>query len=69
MKTGFVNKRRSRKGSISFNPNRQFIAEAVQEYLEKGGKINQLKPDENTLKNSWMISDLSSEVDEFLIGQ
>jgi energy-coupling factor transporter ATP-binding protein EcfA2 len=68
MKTRFISKRRSRKGSVSFNPNRQFIAEAVQEYLKQGGKINQLKPDENTLKNSWMIKDVNSDVDEFLIG-
>lgn len=69
MKKQFVSKRRSRKGSVSFNPNRQFIEEAVQAYLKNGGTINQIAVDDTALEKSWMVSDIGSEVDEFLSGQ
>lgn len=65
----FVNKRRARKGSVSFNPNRQFIEEAMQEYLKEGGQINQIEVDEKAFEQSFMINDVGSEVDEFLAGQ
>ncbi|MBU2645369.1 hypothetical protein KKI24_11745 [bacterium] len=69
VKKPFVNKRRSRKGTISFDPNRQYIEEAIAAYLKNGGKINHIKADEKSFENSWMINDVSSDVDEFLNGQ
>jgi len=69
MKKQFVSKRRYRKGSISFNPNRQFIEDAVEAYLQKGGTINQIEVDEESFEKSWMINDVSTEVDAFLNGQ
>jgi len=39
--------RRKNRG-IAFNPNREYLSSAVSEYLSKGGKITQLKAeDEN----------------------
>lgn len=69
MKKRFVNSRRSRKGAKSFDPNSEYIQDAVEQFLKSGGKINYLQPDESTLKNSWVTSDGVSDVDEFLIGQ
>lgn len=69
MKKKFINRRRSRKGTIAFKPDHQFIEQAVATYLEKGGRINRIEVDEKSFENSWMINDVSSEVDEFLNGQ
>ena len=69
MKQQFISRGSSRKGAKSFNPNSQFIQDAIQEYLKNGGKINQLQPDDSSLKKTWMATDISSDVDEFLIGQ
>ena len=69
MQKKFVNKRRSRKGSVSFNPSSQFIDEAVQEYLKGGGKIDHIEVDEKAFEKSWMINDVGSDVDDFLNGQ
>lgn len=68
MKKKFVNKRRSR-GAVSFNPNRQYIEDAIQQYLKEGGEINHIEVDEKAFESSWMLNDVSSEVDEFLSGQ
>jgi len=68
MQQKFINKRRSR-GAVSFNPNRQFIEEAVAAYLKDGGKINHIEVDEKALEKSWMINDIGSDVDDFLAGQ
>jgi hypothetical protein len=61
-------RRRNRKGSISFNPDRQFIAGAVEDFLRNGGKIEQLKPDESSFKHSMNRHDGSLDADEFLLG-
>lgn len=60
-------KRRHRKGSVSFNPDRGFINSAVEEFLNKGGKIEQLKPDESSFKNSMTRHEGSLDADEFLL--
>ncbi len=63
------NKRRvSRKKSISFKPSRKLIENAMEEYLNRGGKITKLEPKTNSedilnIKNSFL------EVDEFLTGE
>lgn len=61
-------KRRNRKGSVSFNPDSQFIANAVDEFLKNGGKIAQLKPDEDSFKHTMDRHDGSLDADEFLLG-
>ena len=40
--TKFPGRRRKRR-HLSFNPNSEFIAQAVEEYLKDGGKITQLE--------------------------
>ncbi len=69
MKNAFGSKKRGRKRSVSFNPDSQYIRTAVDEFLKGGGKINQVVADEKSFENTWMNLDVSSEVDDFLIGQ
>lgn len=61
-------KRRNRRGSVSFNPDSQFIANAVNDFLKKGGKIEQVKPDETSFKHAMDRHDGSLDADEFLLG-
>ncbi len=69
MKKKFVNRRRTRKGALSFRPDRQYVEQAVAAFLEEGGKINHIEANEKSFESSWMINDVSSDVDEFLNGQ
>ena len=56
-----------RRRHLAFNPNSQFIAEAVEEYLKGGGKITQLEAqDEKNKQDSWMMIDDTKEADDFL---
>ena len=68
-KTAQINRRQIRVGTVKYNPSHDDISDAMEEFLKKGGKINQLKPDERTFKQSWMTVDVSSDVDDFLLGQ
>ena len=68
MKNSIRIKRRNRKGSVSFNPDSQFIATAVNDFLKNGGKIEQLRPDESSFKHSMNRHDGSLDADEFLLG-
>ncbi len=68
MKNSIRIKRRNRKGTVSFNPDRKFIATAVDDFLKKGGKIEQLRPDESSFKHSMNRHDGSLDADEFLLG-
>ena len=61
-------KRRARRGSVSFNPDSQFIESAVQDFLKKGGKIEMLTPDESSFRQSMNVNDGSLDADEFLLG-
>ena len=56
-----------RKRHVAFNPNREYVAEAVEQYLQNGGKIEQLKdqPDRRT-EATWISVEDNSEADEFL---
>ncbi len=68
-KTTYKGRRQSRFGSVKYNPSRVDIAKATEEFLKTGGQINQLQPDERTFKQSWVNVDVSSDVDDFLLGQ
>ena len=58
---------RRRRRHLSFDPNSQFIAEAVEEYLKGGGKITQLEAQsENGNQDNWPNMDDTKEADEFL---
>ena len=64
-----INRRQSRTGTVKYNPSHDDVSAALEEFLSKGGKINRLEPDENTFKKSLLTVDVSSDVDEFLLGQ
>ncbi len=59
--------RRHRRGSVSFNPDRQYVSSAVDAFLKQGGKIEQLKPDERSLKETMARHEGSLDADEFLL--
>lgn len=67
-KSGFKIKRRQRKGSVSFNPDRTYVASAVEDFLNNGGKIEVLKADEESFKAALTRSEGSLDADEFLLG-
>ena len=64
-----INRRQTRTGSVKYNPSHDDVSAALEEFLNKGGKIDKLEPDEKTFKNSLLAVDVSSDVDEFLLGQ
>ncbi|MBU3914631.1 hypothetical protein KKA14_03775 [bacterium] len=63
-----ITKRRQRRGSVSFNPDHQYVLKAVDEFLKSGGQIVQIHADEKTFQQSIMINDGSLDADEFLLG-
>lgn len=60
-------KKRNRATSF-FNPNRSEIANAVDEYLDKGGTITKIEVDEKNYKDFLSLRELPSAADEFLSG-
>lgn len=67
MKPNRINSKHRRKRHLSFNPNHEFIAEAVEEYLKNGGKIEKLKNQPDKAEQSaWLAVEDNSEADEFL---
>ncbi len=61
-------RRRQRKGSVSFNPDRRFLEGAVEDYLKNGGKIVQIAADEKSFEHSMERHEGSLDADEFLLG-
>ena len=57
--------RRSRK-AISFNPNRNFVSSAVEEYLKSGGTITKIEIDEDAYQAFIKMRDAAA--DDFLKG-
>jgi hypothetical protein len=58
---------RRRRRLFSFDPNSQFIANAVEEYLKSEGKITQLEAQsENGSQDNWLSVDDTKEADDFL---
>ncbi len=57
---------RRRRRHLSFDPNREFVADAVEEYLKGGGKITQLEAQTENNQDSWLKMDDTKEADEFL---
>ena len=58
--------RRSKKKSVSFNPNRKYINSAVDEYLKNGGKITRIEIDDEAYQAFIKMRDAAA--DEFLRG-
>jgi hypothetical protein len=60
-----------RDRSISFNPNREFISDAVEQFLSRGGKITRLQANkidirEKLEETTWIDLEDNAEADEFL---
>ena len=60
--------RKDRKRSIAFNPDRQAIASAVTDFVNKGGTITKIVVDERSYKDFASKNELPSAADEFLNG-
>ena len=56
-----------RRRHLSFDPNHEFIADAVEQYLKTGGEIKVLEPKQEADKQAfWLVADDNLEADEFL---
>jgi len=60
-----------RNRSVSFNPNHEFILDAVEQFLNQGGKITRLQANKvdirEKLDDTWMELEDNTEADEFLV--
>ncbi len=63
-----IQSRRGRRKTVSFNPNRQYVSESVQEFLNKGGKITRIKSIERSYTDFVALTDSQASVDDFLMG-
>jgi hypothetical protein len=65
-------KKTKRKRAINFNPDREFIADAVDNFLKSGGKIERLEPDkrQNPLRVGFDTSSHNGyeDTDSYLMG-
>ena len=59
--------RRRKKGTPGFKPDSKFIAEAVEEYLKKGGEIEKVKLNKKDFQNFVKGNDVR-DTDDFLNG-
>ena len=58
---------RRRRRHLSFDPNSQYIADAVEEFLKDGGEITQLEAKkENGKQDSLLTIEDNKEADDFL---
>ena len=57
---------RRAKKSVSFNPNRNFVKSAVEDFLKNGGTIKKIEIDEEAYKAFIKIRDAAA--DDFLRG-
>jgi len=67
MKTPVSRRARRIKG-VSFKPNRDYLNQAIEDYLAKGGKITRLELDEKAYQEFISVPEAPSAVDEFLSG-
>lgn len=62
----WTSKRRSRKRPTGFNPNRQDVADAVNDFVKKGGTITKIVVDSNSYSDFVSKKELPSAADDFL---
>ncbi len=68
MKKALASKR-SRKGMKSFNPNREYLEQAVEDYMNKGGKITRIvEVDDADYEQLATHREYVSPADDFLLG-
>ncbi|MDH5559349.1 MAG: hypothetical protein OEY59_00675 [Deltaproteobacteria bacterium] len=68
MKKTFVIARR-RKKSTSFNPSKEYVNKAIEDYLKKGGKITKIVDLSDNLNEFISAPDVKSPADEFLMDR
>lgn len=64
-----ITKSRKNKKSKGFNPNRDYLNEAMKDYIERGGKITKIVEVEDDYQNVTSFSDSGTFVDDFLMSQ
>lgn len=62
----WTSKRKSRKRATGFNPNRQDVANAIDEFMKKGGTITRIVVDSNSYSDFVSKKELPSAADDFL---
>ena len=67
MKTNFRSRRAKRTGK-SFNPSHLELNQAILEFQKRGGKIQQITPDDESM-NAFIQGREDRAVDEFLLGE
>ncbi len=66
MKLTYASRRRRKYRHLSFNPNSEFVAEAIEEFLRSGGEITQLESRPEKKQENWIGINDNKEADEFL---
>lgn len=61
-------KSRKKKKSKGFNPNRDYLNDAVKDYLEKGGKITKIIDVSDEAERFDGSRDFTIPADDFLLG-
>ena len=63
-----MNRRSLRTKSVKFKPNRDYVNQAVEDYLAAGGKITKLEFDEKSYNDFMQTPEAPNAVDDFLNG-
>jgi hypothetical protein len=58
-----------RRKNVDFNPNHEFVANAVEEFLKDGGKIEKIEMSDDKFSKFSETDDGLKEVNEFLIDK
>ncbi len=61
-----IKRRRKRTGAKQAKISREIVANAVEDYLKKGGKITEVKPNDRNIKDILAIRDSAVDIDEIL---
>ncbi len=64
-----ITKSRKRKKTKGFDPNREYLNDAVKDYLDRGGKIKKIVDVSDELDQIRGFQGNSLPVDQFLLGQ
>lgn len=62
---GFSKRRRAKKSK--FNPNRDFVNSAVQDFLEQGGHIHKIEAEKKDYQDFLTARETMAPADEFLM--
>lgn len=63
-----MNRRALRTKAVKFKPNRDYVNQAVEDYLANGGKITKLEFNEKAYQEFMQTPEAPNAVDDFLNG-